>query len=152
MSLPVIHVWKKAPFIRFLLPLIAGIILQWNLQIPPGVLWILLCISSITTITFFFIPFFERYKLSALSGIAVIILFIALGGLLSWYKNIQHDENWFGKRYKNENALIVTLIENRAEKTKSYKVNASVEYILQKDSCIKQKEQSFFILKKRVLH
>ena len=148
MSLPVIHVWKKAPFIRFLLPLIAGIVLQWNLQIPPGVLWILLCISSITTITFFFIPFFERYKLSALSGIAVIILFIALGGLLSWYKNIQHDENWFGKRYKNENALIVTLIENPVEKTKSYKANASVEYILQNDSCIKTKGTIILYFKK----
>src|SRR6188768_1570053 len=148
MSLPVIHVWKKAPFIRFLLPLIAGIILQWNLQIPPGVLWILLCISSITTITFFFIPFFERYKLSALSGIAVIILFIALGGLLSWYKNIQHDENWFGKRYKNENALIVTLIENPVEKTRSYKANASVDHILQNDSCIKTKGTIILYFKK----
>src|SRR6188768_2651209 len=148
MSLPVIHVWKKAPFIRFLLPLIAGIILQWNLQIPPGVLWILLCISSITTITFFFIPFFERYKLSALSGIAVIILFIALGGLLSWYKNIQHDENWFGKRYKNENALIVTLIENPVEKTRSYKANASVDHIIQNDSCIKTKGTIILYFKK----
>src|SRR6186713_2491071 len=137
MSLPVIHVWKKAPFIRFLLPLIAGIVLQWNLQIQSGILWITLAISAIATITFFLIPFFERYKLSALSWIAVIILFIALGGLLSWYKNIQHDKNWFGKKYKSENALIVTLVENPVEKTRSYKANASVDYILQNDSCIK---------------
>jgi len=144
MSLPVIHVWKKAPFIRFLFPLIAGIVLQWNLQIPPGILWFILVTSSITTITFFLIPFFERYKLSALSGLAVTLLFIALGGLLSWYKNITHDKNWFGKKYKNENALIVTLIENPVEKTKSYKANASVEYILQNDTCIKTK--GFIIL------
>jgi competence protein ComEC len=148
MSSPVIHVWKKAPFIRFLLPLIAGIVLQWNLQIPPGILWIILVTSSITTITFFLIPFFERYKLSALSGIAVIILFIALGGLLSWYKNIQHDKNWFGKGYKNENALIVTLIENPVEKTKSFKANASVDYILQNDSCIKTKGTIILYFKK----
>src|SRR6187399_1267692 len=137
MSLPVIHVWKKAPFIRFLLPLIAGIVLQWNLQIQSGILWITLCISAIATILFFFIPFFERYKLFALSGLAITVLFIALGGLLSWYKNIQHDKNWFGKSYKNENALIVTLIENPVEKTRSYKANASVDYIIQNDSCIK---------------
>jgi competence protein ComEC len=106
MSLPVIHVWKKAPFIRFLLPLIAGIVLQWNLQIHPEVLWIVLVISSITTITFFLFPFFERYKLSALSGLAVTLLFIALGGLLSWYKNIQHDKNWFGKSIKMKMHLL----------------------------------------------
>jgi hypothetical protein len=77
-----------------------------------------LCISAIATIWFFFISFFERYKLSVLSGLAITVLFIALGGLLSWYKNIQHDKNWFGKRHKNENALIVTLIENPVEKTR----------------------------------
>jgi competence protein ComEC len=148
MSLPVIHVWKKAPFIRFLLPLITGIVLQWNLQIPPGVLWIILCISSITTIIFFLIPFFERYKLSALSGLAVTLLFIALGGLLSWYKNIQHDKNWFGKKYKYENAFIITLIENPVEKTKSYKANASVNYILENDSCIKTKGTIILYFKK----
>ena len=148
MSLPVIHIWKKAPFIRFLLPLIAGIVLQWHLQISPTVLWILLCISSITTIAFFLIPFFERYKLSALTGIAVIILFFAVGGLLSWYKNIQHDKNWFGKKYKNENALIVTLTENPVEKTRSYKANASVDHILQNDSCIKTKGTIILYFKK----
>ena len=139
MSLPVIYVWKKAPIIRFLLPLIAGIVLQWNLQIQPGILWITLCISAVATILFFFIPFFERYKLSPLSGLTITLLFIALGGLLSWYKNIQHNKNWFGKNHKNENALIVTLIENPVEKTKSYKANASVDYVLQNDSCIKTK-------------
>ncbi|HMK19931.1 MAG TPA: ComEC/Rec2 family competence protein [Chitinophagaceae bacterium] len=148
MSLPVIHVWKKAPFMRFLLPLIAGIVLQWNLQIQPGILWIALCMSAIATILFFFIPFFKRYKLSALSGLAVTLLFITLGGLLSWYKNIQHDVNWFGKRYKNENALIVTLIENPVEKTKSYKANASVDYILKNNSCIKTKGTIILYFKK----
>src|SRR6187399_3369393 len=148
MSLPVIHVWKKAPFIRFLLPLIAGIVLQWNLQIQSGILWITLCISAIATILFFFIPFFERYKLFALSGLAITVLFIALGGLLSWYKNIQHDKNWFGKSYKNENALIVTLIENPVEKTRSYKANASVDYIIQNDSCIKTKGTIILYFKK----
>jgi len=148
MSLPVIHVWKKAPFIRFLLPLIAGIVLQWHFKVPPGFLWTILFISSITTITFFLIPFFERYKLSALSGLAITALFIALGGLLSWYKNIQHDKNWFGKKYKNENALIVNLIETPVEKTKSFKANASVDYILQNDSCIKTKGTIILYFKK----
>jgi len=139
MSLPVIHIWKKAPFIRFLIPLIAGVVLQWHLQIQPGILWMLLCISLIIITAFFFIPFFDRYKLSALSGLVVTMLFIALGGLLSWYKNIQHDENWFGKNYKPESILVVTLLENAVEKTKSYKANASVDLILKKDSCIRTK-------------
>ena len=137
MSLPVIHIWKKAPFIRYLIPLIAGIILQWHLQIGPLVLWVALSVSLIITIAFFFIPFFERYKLSGLNGSSIAGIFLALGGLLSWYKNIHHNDDWFGKKYIPETSLIVTLLEDPVEKTKSYKANASVDYILSNDSCIK---------------
>ena len=137
MCFPVIHIWKKAPFIRFLLPLMAGILLQWHSQIQPSVLWIVLGIAAITTVSFFFIPFFNRYKLSVVGGLAVTVLFLALGGLLSWYKNIQHDKEWFGKNYTKENSLVVTLLENPVEKTNSYKANASVDLLLKNDSVIK---------------
>ena len=83
--------------------------------------------------------FFNRYKLSVVGGLAVTVLFLALGGLLSWYKNIQHDKEWFGKKYNNESSLVVTLLENPVEKTKSYKANASVEFILKNDTWIKSK-------------
>jgi len=148
MSLPAIHIWKKAPFIRFLLPLIAGIILQWHFQIQPRVLWITLGTSAIITVTFFFIPFFKRYKLSALSGMAVTVIFISLGGLLSWYKNIQHNQDWFGKNYNNDSSLVVTLLEDPVEKTKSYKVNASVDLLIQNDSCLKTKGTIILYFKK----
>ncbi|HET6766405.1 MAG TPA: ComEC/Rec2 family competence protein, partial [Chitinophagaceae bacterium] len=146
--LPVIHIWKRAPFIRFLIPLIAGIVLQWYLQTEPAVLWILLTVSSIITISFFFIPFFERYKLSVLLGFAVTGSFIAIGGLLAWHKNIQHADTWFGKNYIKENLLIVTLLEDPVEKTKSYKANASVDLVLSNDEFIKTKGTIILYFKK----
>ena len=93
-------------------------------------------------------PFFERYKLSALSDMAVIALFIALGGLLSWYKNILHAEDWFGKIYNNESSLVVTLLEDPVEKSKSYKAIASVDLLLKDDSCIKTKGTIILYFKK----
>ena len=66
-------------------------------------------------------------------------MFTAIGGLLTWHKNIYHDENWFGKKYKQVNSLVLTLLENPVEKTKSYKTNASVDLVLQQDTCIKTK-------------
>lgn len=137
MSLPIIHIWKKAPFIRFLIPLIAGIILQWHFQIQPLLLWGLLAVSILVVLIFFFVSFFERFKHSGLSGIAVAGIFIAIGGLVSWYKNIHHDKNWFGNRYENDHAVIVTLSEDLVEKTKSYKANATVNFLLRNDTCIK---------------
>lgn len=136
MPLPVIHTWKKAPFIRFLIPLIMGIILQWHLQIQPVIFWILLIVSITTILSFFFIPSFERYKLSAVNGLSIAGLFIAVGGLLSWFKNIQHDKDWFGSNYESGNAIIVTLNEDLVEKTKSFKANASVDYIFKNNSPI----------------
>lgn len=136
MPLPVIPVWKKAPFIRFLVPLILGILLQWHLQIQLCILWILFFLSLTITLCFFFIPFFSRYKLSGVNGLSIAGMFLAIGSLLSWYKNIQHDKDWFGSKYENGNALIVTLTENPVEKTKSFKANASVDFIFRNDSSI----------------
>lgn len=148
MSLPVIHIWKKAPFIRFLIPLIAGIILQWHLQIQPVLLWSLLSVSALIILIFFFVPFFERYKLSGLNGLSIACLFIATGGLLSWYKNIHHDKDWFGNEYRSSNTMVVTLDENPVEKTKSYKANASVNFILKNDSLIETKGTIILYFKK----
>jgi len=148
MSLPEIHIWKKAPFIRFLIPLIAGIILQWHLEIQPVILWVLFSVSLIITIAFFFIPFFERYNLSWLNGLSIAGICIAIGGLLSWYKNIQHDKDWFGREYQSGTEILVTLTENPVEKTKSYKVNASVDYLLRNDSCIQAKGTIVLYFKK----
>ena len=133
----VIHIWKKAPFIRFLIPTILGILLQWYLQVHPDLLWILFLLSLIITLCFFFIPFFERYKLSGANGLSIAGMFIAIGGLLSWHKNIHHDKDWFGSKYENGNALIVTLKEEVVEKMKSLKAIASVKHMLKNDSWIK---------------
>ena len=36
MSLPVIHTWKKAPFIRMLIPFMGGVVIQWYFQVDLG--------------------------------------------------------------------------------------------------------------------
>src|SRR5436190_4902543 len=148
MSAPVIHIWKNAPFIRFLIPLMTGIVLQWHLQIQLIVLWIVCGISLTILTSFFLLPFFQRYKLSAISGLAITVLFISVGGLLAWYKDIRHDENWFGRYYSNRVALVLTLQENPVEKTKSYKANASVDFILNDDTSIKTSGSLIIYFKK----
>ncbi len=126
----------------------AGIVLQWHLQTELKILWLVFSVSLTGILSFFIIPFFEKYKFSAINGISIAALFISIGGLLAFYKNIQHDENWFGKNYSTEEALIVTLLDNPIEKTKSYKANASVDYLLKNDSAIKTKGTVILYFKK----
>jgi competence protein ComEC len=134
--LPAIYIWKKAPFLRLLLPLIAGIILQWHLQMQLKLLWLILAASAFIVAVFFLIPFFERYRLSFLNGISIALLFISLGALLAWHKDIRHQENWLGNKYNPGDGLLVTLLEPPVEKTKSIKANASVDYILQNGTAL----------------
>ena len=137
MSAPVIHTWKRAPFIRLLIPMMIGIVVEWGLQINPITFWILLVICFIIAISFFTIPLFERYKRSSINGLTFSVMFFAIGALLSWYENILHANDWFGNRYQAGDALVVTLKEAAVEKTRSYKANASVDLILRNDSAIK---------------
>src|SRR6185503_15230550 len=103
---------------------------------------------SIIMIAFFFVPFFERYRLSWVNGLSIAGIFIAIGGLLSWNKNIEHNRDWFGNTYKNGDAIFVTLDEDPVEKTRSLKANASLNYVLKNDSCIKVKGTVILYFKK----
>ncbi len=128
--------WKKSPFLRLFLPVMAGIILQWYRQFPVRFWWYVLAVGFITFLLFFFIPFFKRFRLSLLSGIFVSILFLALGALLTWYHDIRHNEKWFGHSYLPKDGLIVTLDEPLVEKNKSFKANATVNFLLQNEKKI----------------
>ena len=128
-----VSIWKKAPFIRLLIPFITGIILQWYLQIP-SLLWVLIfLLAFIVFICFFFLPFFSRYKLSVLNGLSVMFIFISSGAMLVRHNDMRLEKDWFGNFTKNEPAFIITLNENLVEKTKSLKANATVNAVLDKN-------------------
>src|ERR1044071_6430074 len=95
-----IYVWKHAPFIRLLIPLTAGIVCQWYLQIHTATLLIPLIVSILILVTFFFISSFQKFKLAALNGIAITFLFISLGALLTWNKDVRHSKKWFANQYR----------------------------------------------------
>jgi Na+-transporting NADH:ubiquinone oxidoreductase subunit NqrB len=52
------YFWKKAPFIKLLLGLVTGILLQWHLQADVKTWWTVMIISFAAVLSFFFIPFF----------------------------------------------------------------------------------------------
>lgn len=143
-----VHFWKKAPFVRLFLSMIAGIIVQWHLQIHAQVWWIVMTLSVTIIASFFFIPFFNRYRLAVLNGIATCILFISVGALLTWHKDIRHNDRWLGNFYKEKNVLVVTLDEPPVEKTKSIKANATVSYLIQGESSIPVKGNIILYFKK----
>jgi len=127
----VIPIWKTAPFIRLLLPLIAGIIVQWYLQIPLPAIIAALISFSIAFLLFLFFPVALQFKIKPLQGFIIQLLFISLGALLTWQKDIRHNSQWFGNYYNDSSYLIVRIDEPLIEKTKSFKADGYVESIIE---------------------
>jgi len=148
MPLTIVYIWKKAPFLRFLIPFISGIILDWEFRVNLSVFWIALLSAISFLLIFPFLNFFKKYKLSILNGFFIGILFISIGGLLTRFNNISRDESWFGKKYNSQETLLVSLLETPVEKTNSYKANASVDFIYKNDCIIKVKGKIILYFKK----
>jgi competence protein ComEC len=127
------HFLKRTPFLKLLLSLVAGIIIQWNLQTAITIWWVALSLCFVILFGFFFIPFFNRYRFAVASGLMASLIFICTGAILTYHNDIRNNGNWFGKFYAQPDALIVTIDEPLAEKNKSYKANATISYILNKE-------------------
>ena len=131
-----IPVYKTAPFLRLLLPFIAGIILQWYSEINLPIILLALIGFTAANVTFYFLPLSLRYKLQALQGFLVTALLLALGSLIVWQKDPRHADSWYGNNYHDSVYIIARIEEPLIEKAKSYKATAVVETFISNDSAI----------------
>src|SRR4029078_499308 len=136
MRLPHIYIWRKAPFLRIFIALVAGILVQWHCQLKPASWFSILfaCIGSSTI--FFYAPLVKRYRLNYFNGALLLISFSAIGALLAWKNDIRNSEDWVGHHYNSLAVLVATLEEKPVEKTRSFKANASVSELLENGRCI----------------
>lgn len=134
-----IPIWKKAPFIRLLLPLIAGILLQWHLQLPLSIIVSVLIAHVAAYILFMFLPIALRFKASALQGIILQSLLVAAGIWITWQQDIRHHQNWYGHYYNDSSYLVVRIDEPMSEKNKTYKADGFVEAVLQGNKSVATK-------------
>ncbi len=131
-----IPVWKTAPFIRLLLPFMAGIVLQWYGQISLPVIITALISFAIAFGLFNLFPLAVKYKWGALQGLVLTALLVSFGLFIAWQKDVRHHHNWYGRYYHDSDQLVVRINEPLVEKAKSFKAEGYVENILHGDSLI----------------
>jgi len=131
-----IPVYKTAPFIRLLLPFIAGIIVQWYLQIALPVIITAAISFTMAYLLFYLLPLSLRFKLLALQGTLINLLLVTFGLFITWQKDIRHSNNWYGNYYKDSGYIIASINEPLTEKTKSYKADAVVEAVVTGDVAV----------------
>ena len=128
--------WKAAPFIRLLLPLIAGILLQWYFQFYLSMIMMAMLSFFIAWLLFSLFPLAVKFKWGALQGFVLNALLVSVGLFLVWQKDIRHDNNWYGQYYQDSDYLVVRIDEPPIEKTKSFKAEGYVESIIRGDKVI----------------
>ncbi|MEO5946561.1 MAG: ComEC/Rec2 family competence protein [Chitinophagaceae bacterium] len=140
--------WKKTPFLKLLLSMAIGIVVQWRFQFSITLLSIVFAIAIISLLCFFIIPFFNRFRLAFVNGLFTGLLFFTFGALLVWQEDIRNNQQWLGNFYQPKSGLVVTIDEPPIEKTKSIKANATIQYLLQNDSTIPVKGKIIIYFKK----
>jgi competence protein ComEC len=117
-----IPVWKNIPFLRFLIPLISGIIAAWYFQL--SFLGALVCAGA--SLAVFLLHYFFRKHIHAkwLFGAAISFAFVTLAIVLVNIKQPTFKKDWFGHHYIEKDIVAIRLLEPLSEKEKSYKALA----------------------------
>ena len=120
---------KQIPALRLLLPLVVGILLQHHFNLSFIAMAASLLFAGVLLLSIALLSGYKKYSYGWLKGVAITLLFIGLGGCLSFTKNICNRSAWVGNYFEKETTVIVTLQENLAVKEKSYKALATVEAV-----------------------
>ncbi len=129
-----LYLWKQAPFLRLLVPFIAGIVLQYNFGLPSLLAWIILIAGIIGLIIFSLLSSFLQYTFSWINGLSVNSLLFSFGLLIAYHKDIAHQPQWLNNYYRDKDYVTATLEEPLSEKINSFKANASVQQLMRSDT------------------
>jgi competence protein ComEC len=149
MSLPAIHFWKKTPFLKIIIPLMGGIMVQWQFNCSALCSGAFLAASILLLLSFSIMPVRYRHRLIFFTGIAVSAAFFFIGALLTRHNDIRNDNQWFGTQYNEKDGIIVRLTEPVSSKTNSFKANAQLIALSRNDSVIPAKGNIILYLQKR---
>lgn len=129
-----IFIWKKAPFLRLLFPVIIGIITGYYLQVEIKFIIATALVLVISYCSFNILPLVYRFKLQGINGIIITAFIVNAGVFLTWNKDARNHTDWYGKMYDSGSYIVATVNEPPVEKNKSYKALAIVNAVVKNDS------------------
>jgi competence protein ComEC len=127
--------WKKAPFLRLVIPFIIGI-LSWyfHQDIISG--WIIFCSGICSLLLLKLTNSFFQFRYGWIKGLFFNVLLFSLGNLIVSYHDSSNDKHSLECIYKKGDIIIATIEEQPAERTKTFKATASVETVISKNNCL----------------
>ncbi|MFL5787036.1 MAG: hypothetical protein ACJ748_03205, partial [Flavisolibacter sp.] len=96
MSESSVYFWNGNPVLRLLIPLIAGILIQWTISISLFLLVSFLFCCAFCILLYSFLPLNKKFLLIVFKGILIHLFLIAAGAILVHLKDIRNNQKWFG--------------------------------------------------------
>ncbi len=126
------YIWERVPFLRLLLPLVAGVLLYSSFQ-AVGIIGVSV-IALIGFVVFAVAAFTKSVKqwMQYVRFAAVNVALIASAWLLCYFNDIRNDKTW----YANTNAIsfVVRISDAPIEKEKTWKLKVDVLSSIKDDS------------------
>lgn len=121
--------WRTVPFVRLLLPYAAGVVLSGQVALSLRLQAICLAMGCVIVFAFRFLPNTQKYTWRWVQGISLNLVFLSLGCLCMFFRNIAHRDDWVGNAPANTQYICVSLEEPLTEKSRSFKAIANVESV-----------------------
>ncbi|HWB27293.1 MAG TPA: ComEC/Rec2 family competence protein [Chitinophagaceae bacterium] len=122
---------KRYPFVRLLVCFIAGILLQWFVQLSIAWLLVLFTCISLLLLLFALIPAVALFTVQWLRGVIILALIVIAGGIVIYAKDARYNPQWAGNIYQPKQTVLVTIDEPLVEKPGSWKALATITAIQQ---------------------
>jgi competence protein ComEC len=135
------ELWKKAPFLRLLLPLLAGILTESKFPVLAWSLIPIFLFSIVLIVTCNSIYFFSFVGLECVSGIAIhiaIFSFAAISVQLHKDTQIEQSSCYLQKR---SNLLLLRLLDDPVQKQNTWKCLADIKWLVKDHICFNENER-----------
>ncbi len=127
---------KRMPFVRLLIALTAGILLQWYVSVSLLIWFISFAAVSGCFGLFFVLPSYQQFRLQWLRGVLVLLLLTICGGILCFVQNPHHQTHHYTNVYQDGDVAVATISEPLVIKNKTYKATATVTAVYHKQKCL----------------
>ncbi len=140
-------IWKNTPLLRILLPLIAGILLQWYLNFSYLIIGLTGSIGIVFFSVYTVLPVNIKYRLSLLTGLSIHLIVIAAGMAICKNNCSPYISNTSST--PNQTFIFfIQLTEPPEEKEKTYKYEGRIIYYQHNDTLNKTKIPVYLYLRK----
>ncbi len=143
------NLWREAPFIRFLIPLMVGISIQ--LIYPISDYKILAFIGLPIIILYFsfhFLPTSYQFKFRFWKGILLNILIFSFGVSLPFFHSCTNKTFYFGHHLTSSTKSLVKVLSIPDEKEKTYKVDVEVSKVFDEKNALSTTGEAILYIRK----